>query len=95
MKKDNRSILEEIFETSHMYEFLGRETSDPRLEELIRHFEGLLPEHEFLLLDEMLSRQSMQVASQYSKCFAIGARAGYRLADDLEKDEFEDILKNL
>lgn len=91
MENKKSSILEEIFESSHIYEFLKGETPDPKLEELIRHFEKSLPEPEFLLLDEMLSRQSMQAASQYSKCFAIGARMGYRLAEDLEEDIFDNI----
>lgn len=65
------SVLEEIFERLHVYEYL-KETRDPRLEE-------------FLLLDELLSRQAVQVTDQYPLCFALGARLGFRLAQDLEK----------
>lgn len=83
------SILEEIFEGLHVYEYL-KEEPNPRLEELIRHFENRLPEEEFLLLDELLSRQAAQATDQYPKCFALGARLGFRLAGDLN-EEFNDV----
>ena len=85
MKKDTKSVLEEIFEGLHIYEYL-KEAGDSRLEELIRHFEQNLPEEEFMLMDEMLSRQAAQATDLYPRCFALGARLGFQLAEDLDKE---------
>lgn len=82
-RKKSRSVLEELYEGLHIDELL-KEENDPQLEELIKYFEAKISAEDQMMFEDMLSRQSIQIANLYPKCFSLGVKLGYRLSNELE-----------
>lgn len=82
-------MIDKIYDGLHMDE-RPYEQSDNRIEDLVRYFQKTLPEKEYLLLDELMSRQSAAIAHLFPQYFKTGVKAGFQLSKELS-EEIDDI----